>query len=119
MANLTLLHALVNAVFKSLSVVAVALATIRLASLYTTGTDRVDYARLVFWLVVEAGAAVMLASISVYRIVVLDSLNDGRFQTVQLTNFSQNGDGMASDGCTSGIDWYGSATEMILTTGKD
>jgi hypothetical protein len=118
LANFTTLHALVNAIFKSLSIFAVALAAVRLATLYTTGTDRIVYSRLIFWLVIEAAAAIILASISVYRIVVLDSLKEGRFQTVQLTNFTQYGDGMALEDSASRSDRYGSATRMILPPTK-
>jgi hypothetical protein len=118
LANFTTLYALVNAIFKSLSIFAVALAAVRLESLYTPGTNRVVYSRFIFWLVIEAAAAIILASISAYRIVVLDSLKEGRFQTVQLTNFTQYGDEMARKESTSRLDCYGSATRMILTPTK-
>ena len=74
MANFTFSHALINASFKSLSILTVAIAACRLAFQYDADAHRVDYVAFTFWLVVEAAVAVIAASTSSYRIVVIDYL---------------------------------------------
>lgn len=76
MANFTFSRALINTSFKSLSVITVAIAACRLAFQYNVEAHSVDYISLTFWLVVEAATAVIAASISTYRIVLLDYLAD-------------------------------------------
>jgi len=79
-ANLPPSHAAVNTVFKGLSVFATAFAATRFAILYTTSATEASYARLTFWLVIEAASAIILASITAYRIVVLESLTKNEAQ---------------------------------------
>jgi hypothetical protein len=76
MLNFSLAHAVINTSFKSLSIFAVAIAACRLALQYTTDASRINYPSLTFWLVIEANVDVIVASISSYRVVVLDYLKD-------------------------------------------
>jgi hypothetical protein len=66
--------------FKCLSIFAIASAACRLAFQYNTEARRIDYVSLTLWLVIEAAVAVIAASISSYRVVVLDYLKDHRVQ---------------------------------------
>jgi uncharacterized membrane protein len=74
MSTFSLAHAAINTLFKSLSVFAMASAACRLGLQYNTETRRIDYVSLTFWLLIEAAVAVIAASISSYRVVVLDYL---------------------------------------------
>ena len=74
MANLTRSHAIINWSFKSLSIFATIVAATRLALQYNAHADRIQYVTLVFLLVVETAVAIIMASISSYRAVVLDQL---------------------------------------------
>lgn len=76
MANFTLTRAAINTAFKSLSIFTVAIAACRLAFQYNADIHRVDYVSLTFWLVMQAAIAIIMASISSYRIVLLDYLAD-------------------------------------------
>lgn len=78
MANFTLTRAAINTSFKALSVFTIAIAACRLAFQYNADIHRVDYISLTFWLVVEAAIAIIMASISSYRIVLLDYLAEDR-----------------------------------------
>lgn len=80
MANFTLTRAAINTSFKSLSIFTVVIAACRLAFQYNADVHRVDYTALTFWLVAEVAIAVIMASISSYRIVVIDHLLDGHAQ---------------------------------------
>ncbi|PSN73485.1 hypothetical protein BS50DRAFT_187763 [Corynespora cassiicola Philippines] len=72
MANFTRLRATLNAIFKGLSIFVIAVAGVRLKMQYNAETRRVDYVSLTFWLMVEAAVALIMASISSYRIPVVD-----------------------------------------------
>ncbi|CAO2655690.1 Nn.00g044930.m01.CDS01 [Neocucurbitaria sp. VM-36] len=76
MAGFTISRAIINTSFKSLSILTVAVASCRLAFQYDGKARRVDYVSLSFWLAAEAAVAVIAASISSYRIVLLDYLTD-------------------------------------------
>ncbi|OAL53848.1 hypothetical protein IQ07DRAFT_482360, partial [Pyrenochaeta sp. DS3sAY3a] len=80
MANFDLTRAVINTSFKALSVFTVAIAACRLAFQYNADSHRVDYVSLTFWLVVEAVVAIIVASISSYRIVLLDYLSNDRIE---------------------------------------
>jgi hypothetical protein len=84
MANFKLTHAAINAIFKSLSIFAIAIATTRLSVQYSSEKHSVDYTRVTFWLMVEATVAVIMASVSSYRIVVLHYLTSRSAQGMQL-----------------------------------
>jgi hypothetical protein len=71
MANFTLLRAALNAGFKSLSVFVVAVAVTRLAFLCGRRSQN-DQTVTILWLIVEANVAIVAASVSSYRVVVLD-----------------------------------------------
>ena len=73
MANFTLLRAALNAGFKSLSVFVIAVAVTRLAFLCDRRSQN-DQIATILWLMVEANVAVVAASVSSYRVVVLDYL---------------------------------------------
>jgi hypothetical protein len=74
MANFTLLRAALNAGFKSLSVFVVAVAVTRLAFLCDRKPQNNDHTATILWLMVEANVAIIAASVSSYRVVVLDYL---------------------------------------------
>ncbi|KAF2260533.1 hypothetical protein CC78DRAFT_584668 [Lojkania enalia] len=74
MANFTKSYTIINATFKGLSMFAIAIAATRLALQYSTDLHRIKYISLLFWLFVEAAVALIMASISSYRTVVLDRL---------------------------------------------
>ncbi|KAF2830318.1 hypothetical protein CC86DRAFT_284478 [Ophiobolus disseminans] len=101
MANLPILHAAVNAAFKSLSILAVAFAITRLVILYTAGPTDLNYILLSFWLMIEAAGTITLASISVFRIVVLDSLTKDGAQALQLPELMQDDQRLVSRACGS------------------
>jgi hypothetical protein len=74
MANFTLLRAALNAGFKSLSVFVIAVAVTRLAFLCDRRSQNNDQTATILWLMVEANVAIVAASVSSYRVVVLDYL---------------------------------------------
>jgi hypothetical protein len=87
MANFNRLQTIINASFKGLSVFNIVVAATRLGLQYDRSAHRTDYATVTFLLVVEASVALVMASISSYRIVLLDYLAERRFrhQTTALT----------------------------------
>jgi uncharacterized membrane protein len=80
MANLTRSHTIINFIFKSLSVVTLAVAATRLALQYDHQTRRIQYVTLTFLLIVETAIAIVMASISSYRVVVVDQLAERRMR---------------------------------------
>jgi hypothetical protein len=80
MANFTRSHTMINAWFKSLSVCTIAMAATRLALQYDGSSHHIRYVTLTFWLVVEAAVAIIMASISSYRVVLLDYLAERKMQ---------------------------------------
>lgn len=80
MANFNRYKAIINGSFKSLSIVNIAIAATRLALQYDKGDHRIRYVTLTFWLLVEAAVAVIMASISSYRAIILDYLVERRAQ---------------------------------------
>ena len=80
MANFTRSHTIINASFKGLSIFAIAIAVTRLALQYDSGRHRVDYMAVTFWLTVEAAIALIMASISSYRVPLLDYLAERRLR---------------------------------------
>jgi hypothetical protein len=78
MANLTRSYTMINCSFKSLSIFAVVVAATRLAVQYDTQTHRIQYTILVFLLVIETAVAIIMASVSSYRVVVLDHIAERR-----------------------------------------
>ncbi|KAJ8118778.1 hypothetical protein OPT61_g315 [Boeremia exigua] len=107
MGNFTLSHAVVNTVFKSLSVCVVAIAAIRLAFLCNGAAQNVDYGTVILWLMVEAAVAVTAASISSYRVIVLDYLCKSQVQRARATQ---------RDGCQP-LNWW--RTRGPCTRGQD
>lgn len=80
MANFTRSYTIINFIFKSLSVVNVAIAGARLALQYNTSAHRIEYVAMTLLLVVEAAIALIMASISSYRVVLLDRLAEWRMR---------------------------------------
>lgn len=76
MANFVHSHTVVNFVFKSLSLFNIAVAGARLGLQYGAKTRRIQYVSVTFLLVIEATIALIMVSISGYRIIVLDRLAD-------------------------------------------
>jgi hypothetical protein len=74
MANLTRSYTIINCSFKGLSVFAVVVAATRLALQYDAQTHRIQYVTLILLLIVENAVAIIMASVSSYRVVVLDHL---------------------------------------------
>jgi hypothetical protein len=72
MANFTRIDTIINASFKSLSVVNIAIASARLATQYAKHNRRILYVTLTFWLIIEAAVALIMASISSYRHLILN-----------------------------------------------
>ncbi|KAH6633138.1 hypothetical protein C7974DRAFT_165700 [Boeremia exigua] len=72
MANFTMSRAIVNTTFKSLSAFVVTIAITRLAFLCDAESQNADYTTTIFWLMVEAAVALIAASVSSYRVVLLD-----------------------------------------------
>jgi hypothetical protein len=81
MANFTRSHTLINCLFKSLSIFNIAIATARLVLQYNTENHRIEYVTMTFWLIVEAAVALIMASISSWRIIVIDRLTKRRVNT--------------------------------------
>ena len=67
-------HTIANFVFKSLSILHIAVAAARLALQYDAEDRRVQYATVTFLLAVEAAVAIVTVSISSYRVVFLEHL---------------------------------------------
>ncbi|KAF2793285.1 hypothetical protein K505DRAFT_244729 [Melanomma pulvis-pyrius CBS 109.77] len=80
MANFTRSHTIINASFKSLSIFSISIALTRLVLQYNVKDHRIKYVSMTFWLAVEAAVALVMASISSYRTVVLDRLADWRLR---------------------------------------
>ncbi|KAF2193418.1 hypothetical protein K469DRAFT_550645 [Zopfia rhizophila CBS 207.26] len=80
MAHFTRSQTIINVSFKSLSIVALAIAATRLAVQYGSRNQRIDYVLTVFLLVVEAAVAIIMASISSYRVLVIDHLAERRMK---------------------------------------
>ena len=74
MANTVRSHTIVNFVFKSLSVFNMVVAAVRLAFQYTAKDHRIHYVMVTFLLVVETTVALIMVSISSYRVVFLEHL---------------------------------------------
>ena len=85
MSNFCLAHAVINTSFKSLSIFAIAIAACRLVLQFSTDASRINYVSLTFWLAIEANVDVIVASISSYRVVVLDYLQDRRARQQHLS----------------------------------
>ncbi|PVI04084.1 hypothetical protein DM02DRAFT_651894 [Periconia macrospinosa] len=87
LAKTPLLHALIDGAFKTLSIFAIIIAVIRLALQYDTKSRHVNYITVIYLLVIEATIALIMASITSYRTVLLDYLKKtGRIQKVKLSN---------------------------------
>ncbi|KAF2465613.1 uncharacterized protein BDR25DRAFT_239503 [Lindgomyces ingoldianus] len=80
MANFTRLHTIINACFKCLSIFPIVVATARLALQYRAETRNINYIWVTFLLVVEAATAMIMASISSYRVVIIDYLAERRMR---------------------------------------
>lgn len=85
MANFRRSHTIINAVFKGLSVFSVAIAATRLSLQYDAEDQLIRYVALTFWLIVEATAALILASISSYRVLLLNYLTKRRVRRENLS----------------------------------
>jgi hypothetical protein len=83
MANFTRSHSIINASFKSLSIFNIAIAATRLVLQYNVKTNRIEYVTMTFWLVVEAAVALIMSSVSSWRIVVIDHLAERRIKARQ------------------------------------
>jgi hypothetical protein len=81
MANFTRSHTIINASFKGLSVFSCAIAVTRLGLQYDKRTHGIRYVALTFLLVVEAAVALVMASISSYRIVLLHYLGERKIKS--------------------------------------
>ncbi|KAF2749724.1 hypothetical protein M011DRAFT_475069 [Sporormia fimetaria CBS 119925] len=75
MANFKRLHTVINASFKGLHIFAVIVAVTRLALQYDKTTHGIRYTTIAFLLAVEATVALIMASVSSYRVLVLDYLS--------------------------------------------
>ena len=80
MANFTRSHTIINASFKGLSVFSIAIASTRLALQYRAGYRQINYVALTFWLAIEATVAIIMASISSWRVVILNRLFEWKVQ---------------------------------------
>jgi len=80
MANFTRSHTIINASFKGLSVFSIAIASTRLALQYRAGYRQINYVALTYWLVIEAAVAIIMASISSWRVVILNRLFEWEVQ---------------------------------------
>ncbi|KAF2874263.1 hypothetical protein BDV95DRAFT_487300 [Massariosphaeria phaeospora] len=74
MAHFTRSYTIINASFKSLSIFTIAIAATRLAIQINASHQRINYLPMTFWLSVEASLAIIMASISSYRVPILDCL---------------------------------------------
>ncbi|KAK7186394.1 hypothetical protein PSPO01_07351 [Paraphaeosphaeria sporulosa] len=76
MANHVRPYTIANFVFKSLSIFSVVVAATRLALQYDSTVGRIRYVSVTFLLVIEATIALIMVSISGYRVVFLDFLSE-------------------------------------------
>ncbi|KAL1591648.1 hypothetical protein SLS60_011646 [Paraconiothyrium brasiliense] len=74
MANTIRSYTIVNFIFKSLSIFNVVVAATRLALQYDTTVGRIRYVSVTFLLVMEATVALIMVSVSAYRVMLLDFL---------------------------------------------
>ena len=74
MANMTRSYTIINCSFKSLSIFTVVVAATRLALQYNAQTHRIQYVTLFLLLIVETAVAIIMASVSSYRVAVLNHL---------------------------------------------
>jgi hypothetical protein len=74
MANHIRSYTIANLIFKSLSIFSIVVAATRLALQYDSTADRIRYVSVTFLLVVEATIALIMVSVSGYRVVFLDFL---------------------------------------------
>ncbi|KAH7135330.1 hypothetical protein B0J11DRAFT_502156 [Dendryphion nanum] len=74
MAIYSKMRTIINATFKSLSVLTIAIAATRMATQYNISEQRVDYVAMTFWLMVESATALIVASVSSYRVIMIDYL---------------------------------------------
>jgi hypothetical protein len=84
MANHIRSYTIANLVFKSLSIFSIGVAATRLALQYDSTADRIRYVSVTFLLVVEATVALIMVSISGYRVVFLNLLAE--WEREQATN---------------------------------
>ncbi|KAH7082900.1 hypothetical protein BKA63DRAFT_402973 [Paraphoma chrysanthemicola] len=89
MANFTLLRAAINAIFKSLSIFTIAIAITRMSRQSMPNSQSANYIQVTFWLMVEANVALIAASVSSYRIVVIDYLTSRSARGLQLADPTQ------------------------------
>lgn len=80
MANFTRSHTIINASFKGLSVFSIAIASTRLALQYRAGYRQINYVALTCWLAIEAAVTIIMASISSWRVVILNRLFEWEVQ---------------------------------------
>ncbi|KAF2635402.1 hypothetical protein P280DRAFT_553788 [Massarina eburnea CBS 473.64] len=78
MANINRSHAIINCTFKSLSVFAIFVAVTRLVLQFNATGSGVNYFIFTFLLAIEAAVAIIIASISSYRVVLLNYLTGRR-----------------------------------------
>lgn len=76
MANHVRSYTIANLVFKSLSIFNIVVAATRLAIQYDSTAGRIRYVSVTFLLVIEATLALIMVSISGYRVVFLDFLTE-------------------------------------------
>ena len=81
MANTVRSHTIVNFVFKSLSIFNMVVAAVRLAFQYTAEDHRIHYVMVTFLLVVETTVALIMVSISSYRVVFLEDRKSTRLNS--------------------------------------
>lgn len=76
MANFGRPKAIINAAFEGLSIVNIAISSTRLALQYYARTKRICYIAVTLWLTVEAAVAIIMASISSYRVIALHFIEE-------------------------------------------
>lgn len=76
MANFGRVKAIINASFKGLSIINIAISSTRLALQYDAQTRSIRYLSLTYWLTVEAAVAIIMASMSSYRVLVLHYIEE-------------------------------------------
>ncbi|CAI6326602.1 unnamed protein product [Periconia digitata] len=87
LAKLPRPQALIDGGFKTLSLFAMIVAAMRLSYQYDTETKRINYIAVIFWLVIEANVALIMASITSYRSLLVDHLKKtGRINKVRLSH---------------------------------
>ncbi|KAF1957113.1 hypothetical protein CC80DRAFT_412196 [Byssothecium circinans] len=78
MANFTRSDTIINCTFKSLSIFAIVIAATRLGLQYDSQARRINYVSFTFLLAIEAAIAIIMASISSHRVVLLNWLEEHR-----------------------------------------